>query len=251
MLKDCKGEEAAKDCFYPLNLFCSYFTFKGDLLEGSMFAKWSNATNGRVTFIRPDPAGDTRGNLIVVADGNQEVLAQHREALKKGNTAYKALMDEVFKDAGWLAPQVLKGMNESEDYYCSEVAQIRTDSLWHGRVVLLGDAGHCPTPLTGYGTSLAIIGAYVLAGEILRSPEDVETALGRYQDLMLPFAKKVQYMPVAPQYLNPRTWWGLSVMRSVMWFVTWSRLDKLMMKLASLPSLSQSKFPMPEYEWTA
>lgn len=81
-------------------------------------------------------------------------------------------MDEVYKDAGLLAQRVLKGLNESENYYCSEVAHIETDTLWHGRVVLLGDAGYCPTPLTGYGTSLAIIGAYVLAGELLRSSED-------------------------------------------------------------------------------
>jgi len=249
MLKEAQGEEAVQECFHPLNLFCSYFTFKGDLLKGSLFAKWYNATDGRVTFIRPDPAGNTRGNLIVVTDGDPKVLARHRDALNKGNKEYKALMDSVFADAGWLAAEVLKGMNESEDYYCSEVAQIRTDTLWHGRVVLLGDAGYCPTPLTGFGTSLAIIGGYVLAGEILRSAGDVETALASYQDLMLPYVKKVQYMPVAPQYLNPRTGWGLSIMRNVMWFVTWTRLDKLMLKLASLPSLQPSKFEMPEYEW--
>lgn len=107
MLKEAQGEAAAKECFHPLNLFCSYFTFKGDLLEGSLFAKWYNATDGRVTFIRPDPAGNTRGNLIVVTDGNAEVLAQHRDALNKGNKEYKALMDLVFVDAGWLAPEVL------------------------------------------------------------------------------------------------------------------------------------------------
>lgn len=75
MLKDCKGEAPVQDCFYPLNLSCSYFTFKGDLFKGSMFAKWSSNAHGRVTFIRPDRAGNTRGNLIVVTDGNQEVLA--------------------------------------------------------------------------------------------------------------------------------------------------------------------------------
>ena len=186
-----------------------------------------------------------------MTDGSPDVVAKHRATLNKGDTEYKALVDDVFKDAGWLTPEVLKGMNESEDYYCSEVAQIRTDTLWHGRVVLLGDAGYCPTPLTGYGTSLAIIGAYVLAGEILSSPDNVEKALASYQDLMLPFVKKVQYLPVGPQYLNPRTWWGLSILRNIMWFVTWTRLDKLMIKLASMPTFAASKFPMPEYEWNA
>jgi 2-polyprenyl-6-methoxyphenol hydroxylase-like FAD-dependent oxidoreductase len=251
MLLDKTGRaSSAEECYKPLNMFVSYFTVPQDLLQGSQFAKWHNATGGRVTFLRPDPSGATRGNLIHVTDGSPEIMEKHRDALKQGYTAYKKLTHEIFQDAGWMTPEVLEAMESSNDCYSSEVAQIRTDMLWHKNVVLVGDAGYCATPLTGYGTSLAIIGAYVLAGEILTQRGNVASALQGYQDLMLPFVKKVQYVPAnGPQYLNPQTQWGIRVMRSIMSFVSWSRVDKLVVKLASVAALSENKFPMPDYNW--
>ena len=56
-----------------------------------------------------------------------------------------------------------------------------------GRVVLAGDAAHCPSPLTGQGTSLALVGAYVLADEIGRSGGGMEAAAGQYERRMRPF----------------------------------------------------------------
>lgn len=251
MLLDKTGRaSSAEECFKPLNMFATYFTIKDDLLQGSQFARWHNATGGRVTFLRPDPSGATRGNLVHVTDGALETMAKHRDALKQGYAAYKKLMHEIFQDAGWLTPEVLDAMESSDDVYSSEVAQIRTDTLWHKNVVLVGDAGYCATPLTGYGTSLAIIGAYVLAGEIFTQREDLAGALQGYQDLMLPFVKKVQYVPAnGPQYANPQTQWGIRVMRSIMSIVSWSRVDKLFAKVASVAALSENKFPMPDYAW--
>jgi 2-polyprenyl-6-methoxyphenol hydroxylase-like FAD-dependent oxidoreductase len=58
-----------------------------------------------------------------------------------------------------------------------------------GRVALVGDAGHCPSPMSGQGTSLAVVGAYVLAQELARSPE---TACDRYEERMRPFVARNQ-----------------------------------------------------------
>jgi predicted dithiol-disulfide oxidoreductase (DUF899 family) len=44
-----------------------------------------------------------------------------------------------------------------------------------------------PSPLTGQGTSLALVGAYVLAEEIDRSDGDMAAAAGRYERRMRPF----------------------------------------------------------------
>jgi len=87
-------------------------------------------------------------------------------------------------------------MRESDDFYCSLFGQIRSPKIHDGRVVLLGDAGYA-TP--GFGTSLAIIGGYVLAGELLSHPGDVKTALERYEEIMLPFAKNSQSGDAATQ----------------------------------------------------
>jgi 2-polyprenyl-6-methoxyphenol hydroxylase-like FAD-dependent oxidoreductase len=61
-----------------------------------------------------------------------------------------------------------------------------------GRVALLGDAGFCPSLLAGQGSALAMIGAYVLAGELSKSVDDPEAALRRYEDLLRPFMNAKQ-----------------------------------------------------------
>ena len=64
-----------------------------------------------------------------------------------------------------------------------------------GRVVLLGDAGYCPTPLTGMGTSLALVGAYVLAGELARADGDHDRAFAAYEERMRPYVRQGQELP--------------------------------------------------------
>lgn len=87
-------------------------------------------------------------------------------------------MEEMFRDVGWLPPEVLQSMPESDDFYCSLCGQIRSLKTRNGRVVLLGDAGYT-TP--GFGTSLAITGGYVLAGEVWSHPSDGKRAFKRYE----------------------------------------------------------------------
>lgn len=230
----------------------SYFTISGDLLNGNKLAKWYNSTKGRAVFIRPDPdpRGRTRANLInVTASGDAGTRERLDEAMHAGNESYMQVLEEMFQDVGWLTPDILKGMRESDDFYCSVFAQVRSPKFVDGRVVLMGDAGYA-TP--GFGTSLAIIGGYVLAGELLNASGDVETAAKRYEDLFLPFVKSSQGgMSNAMQYLNPQTEWGVYIRDCLLGFVTWSRLDKLAMSVASTVGFSEKKLAMPDYQWPA
>lgn len=227
----------------------AYFTIKKDLLQGSQLAKWYNAPNGRVIFLRPDPdpAGRTRGNLMnVTLDGDHAARARIEDALRQGNESYMSLMEELFHDAGWLAPEVLQGMRSSDDFYCSLFGRVRSPQLQDGRVVLLGDAGYA-TP--GIGTSLAIIGGYVLAGELLKHPGDVASALKGYEDIMLPHVNSLPGADNAMQWFNPQTWWGIRIRDAVFWFVTSLKLDKLAVVVGSAFGFTEKKVRMPEYPW--
>ena len=71
-------------------------------------------------------------------------------------------------------------------------------------MALLGDAGYCPSPLTGLGTSLALVGAYILAGELAASSENrtgiadhaaIQGAFQRYENLMRPYVEEGQKLP--------------------------------------------------------
>ncbi len=229
----------------------AYFTIKSDLLQGGRLAKGYNATGGRVIFLRPDPnpAGRTRGNLMNVTTSRDiETKEKLNKALREGNESYMKLMEEMFRDVGWLAPEVLRSMRESDDFYCSLFAQIRSPKLHDGRVVLLGDAGYA-TP--GIGTSLAIIGGYVLAGELLSHPGDVKTALERYEDILAPFVKQQQGAGGAMQVFNPQTLWGIRIRNAILGFVTWTKLDRLAITVGSALGFTEKKVPMPDYQWPA
>ncbi|KAL8954747.1 MAG: hypothetical protein Q9183_006952 [Haloplaca sp. 2 TL-2023] len=228
----------------------AYFTIKKDLLNGGQLAKWYNAPNRRAIFIRPDPdpAGRTRGNLMVLTtDKDLETRQKLDDAVRKGNESFMTLLEELFKDVGWLAPEVLKGMRQSEDFYCSLFGRVRAPKLQKGRVALLGDAGYA-TP--GIGTSLAIIGGYVLAGELLKNDGDVAMAVQGYEDIMLPHVSGMGNWESSMQYANPETWWGIWIRNTILGVVTGFKLDRLATMVASALGLSaEQKVAMPDYPW--
>jgi 2-polyprenyl-6-methoxyphenol hydroxylase-like FAD-dependent oxidoreductase len=71
------------------------------------------------------------------------------------------------------------------------MAQVRMDRWSCGRVALLGDAGYSASPLSGQGTSLALVGAYVLAEELDRAriDGDLRAGLVRYEQRLRSFVE--------------------------------------------------------------
>jgi 2-polyprenyl-6-methoxyphenol hydroxylase-like FAD-dependent oxidoreductase len=76
------------------------------------------------------------------------------------------LVAKVFADAGWQVPGMLAALREADDVFFDGVSQIRMPRWFSGRVALVGDAAYAPSFLTGQGTSLALVGAYMLAGSL-------------------------------------------------------------------------------------
>ncbi len=105
--------------------------------------------------------------------------------------AQKALVRQRFGTAGWECPQILDALDTTNDLYFDRVSQIRMDprqGLWtRGRVTLVGDAACCVSLLAGQGSALAMVAAYILAGELHRANGDYGAAFARYQDLFGPF----------------------------------------------------------------
>jgi 2-polyprenyl-6-methoxyphenol hydroxylase-like FAD-dependent oxidoreductase len=81
---------------------------------------------------------------------------------------------------GWVRPQILKYMRSAPDFYFDEMAQIIMDRWSQGRVALVGDAGYCCSPLSGQGTSVALLGAYILAGELAQAGDDYHRGFANY-----------------------------------------------------------------------
>ncbi len=108
----------------------------------------------------------------------------------------KALLRKRFESGGWECPQILDALDTVDDLYFDRVSQIQMDphqGLWtRGRVTLVGDAASCVSLLAGQGTALAMVAAYILAGELHRANGDYAQAFMRYQDLFGPFVRRKQ-----------------------------------------------------------
>lgn len=106
-------------------------------------------------------------------------------ALRTNNAeSTKIAVEKIFADVGWETPIILERMSECNDLYCDAVSQIRMGT-WHmGRVGLVGDAAYCPSLLAGQGAALAMLGSYVLAGELSRADGNYTVAFERYENLL-------------------------------------------------------------------
>ena len=104
----------------------------------------------------------------------------------------KQRLAEVFASEDWEVPRLLEKMHTASDLYFDAVSQIRMETWSHGRAVLLGDASYCPALLSGQGSTLAMLGAYILAGELKVALGDHQRAFAQYERVFRPVARQEQ-----------------------------------------------------------
>ncbi|MGC2657955.1 MAG: FAD-dependent monooxygenase [Bryobacteraceae bacterium] len=104
----------------------------------------------------------------------------------------KSILRERFAQEAWEVPRLMELMNQAPDFYFDSVSQIKMDGWSRGRSVLLGDAAYCASPLSGMGTGMAVVGAYILAGELMEADGDYGVAFEAYERLLRDFVKRCQ-----------------------------------------------------------
>jgi 2-polyprenyl-6-methoxyphenol hydroxylase-like FAD-dependent oxidoreductase len=104
----------------------------------------------------------------------------------------KAILRGQFAGEGWESGRLMELMEEAPDFYFDSVSQVKMDRWSAGRAVLVGDAGYCGSPLSGMGTGMAVVGAYVLAGELAEAGGDYAVAFAGYERLMREFVGRCQ-----------------------------------------------------------
>ena len=85
---------------------------------------------------------------------------------------------------------VLRHIQADDFVFSDAIAQVEMPRIADGRCVLIGDAAHCPTFLSGMGSSLALQDAHILAGCLARNPDDIVSALAQYENVMAPIARR-------------------------------------------------------------
>ncbi|HTI21032.1 MAG TPA: FAD-dependent monooxygenase [Kutzneria sp.] len=105
---------------------------------------------------------------------------------RRDTARQRELLAETFAPHGWIAPQLLAAMPDAPDFYFDGMSVVEMERWSTGRVALVGDAAYGPSPASGQGTSLALVGAYVLAHE-LAAAGDHQVAFAAYEQRMRHF----------------------------------------------------------------
>ncbi|KAK2771762.1 pyridine nucleotide-disulfide oxidoreductase [Colletotrichum kahawae] len=224
------GQEGDEDRMKRLGMYGGFFSMPRGPTD-SEWRRWFHAEGRRGIMIRPSGLKDRTTVFMAIVNDQDERLRAAAER-KGGNTAaQKAILKEYFEGLGWETDRIIEEMMATDDFYYDTISQIKMDRWSKGRVVLLGDAGYCASPLSGMGTTLALNGAYNLAGAITQFPNDMQVAFDQYEKRMRPTVDKAQRLaPGMPHLFHPETAWGVWMLNVFVFCLSWSGLMALMVK---------------------
>ncbi|MGY2125837.1 FAD-dependent monooxygenase [Nocardia gipuzkoensis] len=141
--------------------------------------------SGRSAGLRPIP--DATRAMAMFSFPAADLEVDYRDV-----AAQKRLLRERMAGMGWLTPRILTHLDDTPDFYLDQVAQVVMDRWSNGRVGLLGDAAFSSSPMSGAGTGLALVGAYLLAGELAAARWDPEAGFAGYERRMRSFVEANQ-----------------------------------------------------------
>ena len=175
------------------------------------------------------------------------VFATGTEVLPSALEDQKALLRRKYIDGKWECSRILDALSSAQEIYFDRVSQIRMPRWSRDRIALVGDAAFCVSLLAGQGSALAMISAYVLAGELVKAGGQHEEAFRRYEDYLRAYiGVKQRGAQRFAGALAPKTRGGL-------WF------RNLVMNSFAIPGLARliigkgitDTLPLPDYRWNA
>ena len=162
---------------------------------------------------------------------------------RRDPSVHKRLVSDAFSDQTcWRTRELLDSALADPGFYFDACAQVHMTSWSAGRVVLVGDAAWCPSPASGAGAELALVGAYRLAGELAAAGGDHQLALTRYDAALRPLVAARQQIGLNLRLMVPRTATGRRV-RNIL-------LHLPLLKAASAVERrvqARNARPLPEY----
>ncbi|OLF16614.1 FAD-dependent monooxygenase [Actinophytocola xanthii] len=177
------------------------FTLPNDL--GLAHEGVNGAAPGRMGVLYAPGCTDTLHGFLMLARP-EPPLAELDDV-----AAQRELMARAFDGDGWEIPRLLEAMRTADDVFFDLASQIHMPSWSRGRVALAGDAAHAPSFFSGQGTSTALVGAYVLAGELARAGS-FAAGFASYERTMRPFVRVNQALAdTGGSMLAPATASGL------------------------------------------
>ena len=225
-------------------------------------------------FTAPTKEGDTNDFMVCHIPGGKTIMIRKdkpenvrvylmaRLGCEKVDEArtlseQKAALTELFKGAeGWQMDRFLQDLAESpeaDDLYCHHERSVRLpEGMWsREQVVLLGDAAN-GSGANGWGTTSALIQAYVLCGEIAtrwKASQDsgevfnLQDGAQEFERIIRPIIK--DRPSFVPKIMLPETRFAIWIMHKFFWLVTTLKVVKIISAL--LPSEVEQKLEYKDY----
>ncbi|MDC8983553.1 FAD-binding protein [Mycobacterium marinum] len=168
-----------------LGTYAAIFTVP-NFLELDYWQKWHYGDNTMAGVYSARDNSEARAALGFM---DTELQIDYRDT-----EAQFAELERRMIEDGWVRAQLLHYMRSAPDFYFDEMAQIVMDSWAKGRVALVGDAAYCCSPLSGQGTSVAVLGAYILAGELAAAGNDYQRGFANYHAEFSGFVERNQWL---------------------------------------------------------
>jgi 2-polyprenyl-6-methoxyphenol hydroxylase-like FAD-dependent oxidoreductase len=176
--------------------------------EDDGWAHTVNAIGGTYLTLRQGREGETTVLMTFPS--------ARADAASDGPDGRRAWLRRALVGRGGVAERVAAELDGVDDIYAGPMSQVQVSRWSKGRFVLLGDAAYCPTPFTGSGCALALVGAYVLAGEIARHADHAQ-AFAAYEALVRPYAEATQrkLSPAVIRLFHPRGRAGIALTHGI------------------------------------
>ncbi|GAB3797427.1 FAD-dependent monooxygenase [Micromonospora zhanjiangensis] len=168
-----------------LGRMMAFYTVPNEFGLDRWLISYEETGTGRTAGLRP--IQDATRAMALFSFPTVDLAVDQRDV-----AAQKRLLRERMAGMGWLAPRILTRLDDTPDFYLDQVAQVVLDRWSSGRVGLLGDAAFSSSPLSGQGTGLALVGAYLLAGELAAAGWDPAAGFAGYERRMRPFVEANQ-----------------------------------------------------------
>lgn len=211
------GSEAQFEKYF--GYYTSSFTLENYPSQGRAFSMFNVPGKQAAVY----SYSTSRTAAFFVFTSPEKLKYDHHDVEKQ-----KQILKNEFMSIGWKCPDILAKIDSSSDFYFDSVSQIKMDNWSKGRITLVGDACDCPSLLSGKGSTLAMVGAYILAGELKLAKGNYKTAFTQYENIFKPFINKKQKSAqgFAKSFI-PKSNFGIWVRNQAMKLMSLSFISKL------------------------
>lgn len=175
------GNESQFEKYY--GYYTSSFTTDDFINEGRAFSMF-NVPNKQVAVYT---IGKEKTATFFIFRSPEKLNYGYHDIKKQ-----KQILKDEFMNVGWKCDELLSNIEKTSDFYFDSISQIKMENWSNGRISLVGDACYCPSLLSGKGSTLAMVGAYILAGELKLANGNYKPAFAQYENIFKPFIDKKQ-----------------------------------------------------------